>query len=109
MISNARLPRSLEEEPLGLQHPVFESLERDFVLRVVLLDEVGDDRVGLPIRRLRLTPMLWTGRTVQNKPDNEVAILVVDQGRDATIRTVLEILLGLLYVGGEVVVDVAVI
>ena len=49
-MANARLSSGLEEKPLGLQHPIFELLERDLVLGVVLVHEVRDDRVELPAR-----------------------------------------------------------
>ena len=108
-MANARLSGSLEEEPLGLQHPIFELLKRDLVLGVVLLEEVGDHRVGLPVYPRLTSTALRTARNCENKPDDEVGVLVVDQRGDAAVGIILGILLCLLHVGCEVVVDVAVV
>ena len=45
---DAPLAGSLEEEPLELVDLVLGAREGELVRRVVLVDEVGDDRVGLP-------------------------------------------------------------
>ena len=108
-MANARLSSGLEEKPLGLQHPIFELLERDLVLGVVLLEEVGDHRVGLPVQPRLASTLLRTAQNRENKPDDEVAVLVVNQRGDAAVRIVLGVLLGLLHIGCEVVVDVAVV
>ena len=45
---DAPLARGLEEEPLELVDLVLGAREGELVRRVVLVDEIRDDRVGLP-------------------------------------------------------------
>ena len=45
---DAPLAGGLEEEPLELVDLVLGEREGELVRRVILVDEVGDDRVGLP-------------------------------------------------------------
>ena len=79
----------LEEEPLDERIPLLLIGDGQPLLRVVFVSEIEKDGIGLP--------------------HGEVAVLVVDQSRDAAVRIVLCELLGLLHVGREVIVDVAVI
>ena len=80
------MSRGLEEQPLDEGELVVAAVGKcKLLLRIVLVNEVEHDRVGLP--------------------DDKVAILVVDKGRDAAVRVVLGVR-GLLVLGGvEVEVD----
>ena len=124
---DAPLAGGLEEEPLELVDLVLGLVEGELVRRVVLLDEVRDYRVRLPAVAMRVS--LRTGRRYrtwswregrigsgmkprdevlgrgQNSPDGEVAVLVVDEGRDAAVGVVLGMRLSLLLALAEVEVD----
>ena len=81
----APLPRRLEEEPLDERVPLPLVGDGQPLLRVVLVDEVEEDRAGLP--------------------DDEVAVLVVDEGGDAAVRVQLRVRGRRLLVLGKVEVD----
>ena len=79
------LPGRLEEEPLEESELVVLVRHAELVLLVVLLDEVEEDRVGLP--------------------DNEVVVLVVHKRRDTPVRVQLRVLRRLLLALAEVEVN----
>ena len=79
----------MEEEPLDQRVFLLVARHGQLLLGVVFVDEVEVDRVGLP--------------------DHEVAVVVVDERRDAPVGVVLGVLLILLLVLAEVEVDGAVV
>ena len=80
------MSRGLEEQPLDEGELVVAAVgECKLLLRIVLVNEVEHDRVGLP--------------------DDKVAILVVDKGRDAAVRVVLRELGRLVLALVEVQID----
>ena len=79
------LPRRLEEEPLDERVPLLLVGNRQPLLRVVLFDKIEKNSIRLP--------------------DDEVSVLMIDEGGDATVRVELGVFGGLVLVLAEVEVD----
>lgn len=93
------LPGRLEEQPLKLLRSVGLGDCRDLVLCVVLVDEVSNDCARLPVV---LMSMRGRGMGTKSVPEDEIVVLVVDDGRDATVRVELDVLGRLLLILFEV-------
>ena len=104
---DAPLAGGLEEEPLQLVDLLLETLDGDLALRIVLVNEVSQDRVRFPIQKLGQPGPLIVSRDWPTKhaPDDKVIVAVVDERRDAPVRVVLCVLRRLLLALLEVEVD----
>lgn len=102
---DAPLAGGLEEEPLQLVDLLFDALDRDLALRVVLVNEVSQDRVRFPTRPLGhpLIPSRVPG--AKHVPNDEIIVVMVDKRRNAAVRVVLCVLWRLLLALLEVEVD----
>jgi len=92
------LARDLEGEPLELGVLV-QAGARQFVVRVVLVDQVLQDRESLPAFRSAMS-----ARRVDKEhlPNGEVVVMVVDDGGDAAVGVNLQVFRSLLLFLAEI-------